>query len=60
MVSKRTSEIQLAVFKRIDVGERILEEFDCQTHGGGGCRRVREKVNRGYETTMDGNQHRRQ
>lgn len=35
---KRTSEVQLAVFERINVGKGILDELDGQTHDGVGGR----------------------
>ena len=34
-IVKRTSEIQFAVLKRVDVGKGILNELGCQAHDDG-------------------------
>lgn len=40
MYIERTSEIQLAIFDRVDIWEGILDEFDGQSHCGGEWSRV--------------------
>ena len=34
VVLSRTSEVQLAVLERVDVGQRVLDELDSQSHSG--------------------------